>query len=152
MTVYQKGTRLHDYDEVLDDARTQYNDFIGTVAVDQADRISATQILKDCGLSPEEYRFAGIQVCPGLQGVEGATRQASIKVLALRKDEVGQSSNEVETYGKNCTYNEPMPVYAFETGLALEDLMRYTKSFEVLVKLNGLENVPFGVKYVTAEH
>jgi len=125
--------------EVRDNAGVQYNDALGTVAVDWADGRSPADLLKLAGISNvDEYFFVGLSVYRANGG------DPTVKIYAVKAD-AGSNADEVASRAKGCTHEKPLPTHAFEVSITLAELLKYVKRFHILAKQRLFRNMPFGI-------
>ncbi len=118
--------------ELSEKAGTQYNDYLGTVALDEQHSGGLNALARDCGV-PDGYQAVACEFSIGEYG-QGADRRVWATVYAFK----GEFTGEEDSTG-------PLDVYKFEEIIDVSRIPELFKRIDVHARLQRFESTPMNV-------
>ena len=123
--------------ESLDDASVQYNDMLGTVALDWHDG-GLHDFAKQCGLDPDKYFPLALTIYPAID--TGLTEwKLGLTFFATEKTVTGSSGTEISAYAQS--HNGSIPTKRFGCVVPVRDFFSSAKRLRIVLKSGTFTDV-----------
>lgn len=110
-------------------ASVQYNDAVGTTALDYKDQLVWTEYLKEIGVDLNVYLPFSFKYTLEEIPMVNRERKGHLIIYTVKKDEVGDNYDKLNNYlEKN---NKKLPVYLFSKELSIDEFYSNFKRFEI---------------------
>ena len=129
-------------------AHEQYDDFLGTIAIDENEPLEGQEHLVDelatrANVNTKEYSPVGFQFHgPQIDKKLNYTPNISLTLLATK---IAESGDCLEDYEKYARENGTISLYRFEVEMSVQELLSFFKRLSLVVFARNLQELPFEI-------